>query len=191
MEKVTGQHYEDILRERILKPYKLTRTGVQDSRVIDDLPSGYTAEGAPFFLPAKVPVDGKYPINPLFEWQGGGLVGNVVDMARWARIDWGGEWLNAETQAALESPVNLRTGQPDEWGWGLGVNLFSWEGHRVLSHGGIFPGYETFIAYFPEWGFGAAVQMNADRTSGKQKMSPAGLLLEMVKTAIPLAYPEE
>jgi len=184
IEAVTGERYEDLLRTRILAPYRLTLTEVQDSRVIADLPSGYTGTDAPFSLPAKVPVDGKYPIHPLFEWQGGGLVGNVSDMARWARILWGGRWLDKAMQEAMDSPVSLRTGESAERGWGLGVNVRLWQGHRVLSHGGIFPGYETFIAYFPDWDIAAALQMNADRTSGRQKVSPAGGLIYMIQSVV-------
>ena len=181
IEKVSSEKYEDLVVNRIIKPFKLSLTGIQNSREIKDLPSGYTGEGAPFNLPAKVPVDDKYPIHPMFEWEGGGLVGNVLDMARWARIYWGGQWLNEAMQAEMIKPVHLRTGQPADQGWGLGLHSFDWDGVRVLNHGGIFPGYETIVAYFPDWGIGAAVQMNADRLSGKQKMPPMAVLLEMMK----------
>jgi len=185
LEAVTGGPYNELLTERILQPYGFTLTAPQASRRIDGLVSGYTVAGGDFGLPGKVPVDGLYPVHPAFEWTGGGLVTNSLDLARWARLRFGGDWLEDGLRAEQARAVDLETGRPAAEGWGLGVQVSTWQGGRVLGHGGIFPGYETFMAYFPDRDTGAALQMNADRLSGRQKLNPRHCLLELMAVLYP------
>jgi D-alanyl-D-alanine carboxypeptidase len=184
LEAVTGRPYNELLTERILQPYGFTLTAPQDSRRIDGLVSGYTGAGGDFGLPGKVPVDGRYPLHPGFEWTGGGLVTNSLDLARWARLRCGGDWLPADLRAEQARAVDLVTGQPAADGWGLGVQISTWQGRRVLGHGGIFPGYESYVAYFPDLDAGAGLQMNADRLSGRQKLNPRQCLLVLMELAV-------
>ncbi|MBN2431352.1 MAG: beta-lactamase family protein [Acidobacteria bacterium] len=180
LEAVTRRPYNELLTERILRPYAFTLTTPQISRRIEGLVSGYTGEGGDFGLPGKVPVDGLYPVHPAFEWTGGGLVTSSLDLARWARLRFGGDWLEDGLRAEQARAVDLETGQPAAEGWGLGVQVTTWQGRRLLGHEGIFPGYESVMAYFPDLDAGAALQMNADRLSGRQKLRPRHCLLELM-----------
>ena len=54
-------------------------------------------------------------------------------------------------------------------GYGLGVMIFKQPSGFIYGHGGIFPGYETQMSYFPKWKVAVTMQVNADSFSGKLK----------------------
>ena len=86
IERVSGKKFYDEARRRILKPLKLERTFPQDKREIKNLIQGYAGEKNPFGGTDAMIKDGKFAINPQFEWTGGGMVSNAEDLARWAKL---------------------------------------------------------------------------------------------------------
>ncbi|MFC1492616.1 serine hydrolase domain-containing protein [candidate division KSB1 bacterium] len=168
IEKICGSTYYSELEKRILKPFKLKDTIPSDRKVLPGLIPGYTADkAAPFFLPEKVQVDGELVLNPQFEWCGGGLITTSMDLARWAKLLYEAKVFSQESLNEMLKPVNFRTGQPDETGYGLGVFIFDTPSGIVYGHHGVFPGYETAMFYLPEEQIGIALQINADSSSGK------------------------
>ena len=109
IEKVTGNRFYNEAQKRFLSPLKLDKTSPAVGRVLQGLVSGYTGK-QPFGLPAKVATDGKYVIDPQFEWTGGGFVTNSLDLALWARALYGGKVLSKaslEKMASRASAMNI------------------------------------------------------------------------------------
>src|SRR5687767_13061661 len=73
IEKVTGKKFYDLARSRVLKPLKFERTYPQDRREIEGLIQGYAGAQNPFGGKDRVLENGKFIINPQFEWTGGGM----------------------------------------------------------------------------------------------------------------------
>jgi D-alanyl-D-alanine carboxypeptidase len=163
IEKITGHTYYDELKQRILVPLGLAQTSPSDSRQLDGLAAGYTGK-EPFYFPRKVLVDGKYVVNPQFEWTGGGLVTTSLDLARWAKMLYEGKVINPASLEKMLQTVNTYTEKPNKFGYGLGVQVWESEAGLVYGHGGIFPGYQSQMEYFPRYKFSLALQVNMDRT---------------------------
>lgn len=86
VEQVTGNRFYDEAHRRLLEPLKLSRTEPSDRRDLSGLVPGYIGDTNFFSLPAKTVVDGKYVMDPSFEWCGGGFISNSGDLARWAFV---------------------------------------------------------------------------------------------------------
>ena len=118
IEKLCNNSYYNELKNRILNPFGLKNTSPSNKRILEGLIPGYTGDGEPpFNLPGKVLVDGEYPINPQFEWTGGGLITTSNDFALWAKNLYEGKVFSEEKLKEMLSAVNYRTGKPDETGY--------------------------------------------------------------------------
>ena len=170
IEKITKSPYYDELNRRILQPFALDNTSPSNSRRLRGLVTGYTGDKTPpFKLPGKLAVDGLYPVNPQFEWCGGGLITTSLDMARWAKLLYEGKVFSADLLDEMLKPVDFRTGAPGEQGYGLGVMVLNSDFGKIYGHAGMFPGYETQMSYFPKWKIAVTIQVNADSFSGRLK----------------------
>ena len=181
IEKITGETLYKQAQRRLLDPLGLRDTSPSNHRKLKGLVTGYTGDKSPpFMLPGKVPVDGVYPINPQFEWCGGGFITTSLDMARWAKALYEGKVFSETMMEELLKAADWRTGQPAEAGYGLGVMIFNTPFGKIYGHGGIFPGYQTQMSYFPKWKTSVTIQVNADRLGPKLKADPNQLIGELI-----------
>jgi len=166
VERVTGKPLYDEVRRRFLAPLALATVAPQDGRTIAGLVHGYAGASDPLGLPDEViGADGRFVINPQFEWAGGGFVTTGGDLARWARALYGGDVLGAETRALMLAGTDapeLGRGMR----YGLGVELWP---SGAVGHSGFFPGYLTEMRWWAEPGMAVAVQVNTSdaRAVGK------------------------
>jgi D-alanyl-D-alanine carboxypeptidase len=163
VEKTAGAAFYAEVERRFLTPLQLSDTLPAVRRDLPGLVCGYTGK-EPFGFPPRVVVGGRYVINPQFEWTGGGLLSNSLDLARWAYALYGGKVLSPDALAAMLSPLDYQSGRPAETGYGLGVQVWNSAHGPVYGHSGTFPGYQTQMAYLPRRGFSIAMQINSDRT---------------------------
>jgi D-alanyl-D-alanine carboxypeptidase len=179
MEKVTGKKFYDLARARVLKPLKFNETRPSDSRKIKGLVQGYAGANNPFGGKDAVLANGKFIINPQFEWTGGGYASTTADLARWAKIMYEGKafppGMLPEMLNGVAAPMLGR-----ETKYGLGVIIRPTRAGLSYGHSGFFPGYMTEMMYFPEHKIGVAVQVN---TSVPQNLGkPLGrVLVEMIE----------
>jgi D-alanyl-D-alanine carboxypeptidase len=161
IEIVTGEPYYHQLRQRVLYPLALNHTAAADRRDLPGLAAGYLAEDNPLGLPRKNMRAGILVFNPASEWTGGGLITNPVDLVRWAKLLYEGaafEHDYLETMLSSTAPRDdAATAQ-----YGLGVNIVETPVGLMYGHNGWFPGYNTFMGYFPDNKFSVAVQVNRD-----------------------------
>jgi D-alanyl-D-alanine carboxypeptidase len=155
IEKVTGRRLYDLVSERILKPWKLDRTIPSDTITLPDVANGYL-EGKP------VIVDGKFTINPQWEWAGGGFASNAEDLARWASELYGGDVLSPKSLEEMFSSTS--TGEGSTYGLGTMVTRSRWG--RAYGHDGEFPGYLSDVRYYPKYKVAIAVMVNSSETPG-------------------------
>ncbi len=182
IERVTGKKYYDEAKKRILKSLKFERTFPQDKREIKGLIQGYAGEKNPFGGTDAMINNGKFAINPQFEWTGGGMVSNAEDLARWAKAMYEGKafdpTLLPQMLDGVAAPMLGR-----ETKYGLGVIIRPTRAGLTYGHSGFFPGYMTDMMYFPEHKIAIAVQVNSSVPQNLGK--PLGrVLVETLETIL-------
>lgn len=174
IEAVSGQSWEDFIADRIVK-----RVGMADStpRHADAARGGNTAT-------PHAPIDGKVqPIRPFDSDNtnpAGGINASAEDMAKWmlvrladGKLSDGSRLYSERTSHALatlvtpipiadpppELPAVLR---PNFRGYGLGLDLHDYRGHKVVTHTGGLPGYLSKVTLIPDAQLGVAVLTNQE-----------------------------
>ncbi|HET6979897.1 MAG TPA: serine hydrolase domain-containing protein [Pyrinomonadaceae bacterium] len=168
IEKVSGRKFYDEANRRLLKPLKLTDTIPQDGPRLKGVVQGYAGPNNPFGGSDAMIVDGKFVINPQFEWTGGGYASTAIDLARWARMIYEGKAFAPELlPQVLDGVPAPMLGR--ETRYGLGVIIRKTTLGTSYGHSGFFPGYMTDMMYFPEHKVALAVQVNTSvgRSLGK------------------------
>jgi D-alanyl-D-alanine carboxypeptidase len=167
IERVTKSSYYEQATQRVLRPLKLTSTRPSDSRVITGLIQGYAGTDNPFGGTDAMIVNGRFAINPQFEWCGGGLASTTEDLARWAKALYEGRAFNPSLLNEMLDGVPAKLGPESKYG--LGVIIRPTMLGVSYGHSGFFPGYITEMMYFPEHKFAVAVQVNTSvpRATGK------------------------
>ena len=176
IERVTGKPYYDLVRKRVLGPLKLRKTVPSDGRVIPGLAQGYAGADNPFGGTDAMIRDGKFVINPQFEWTGGGMASTTEDLALWAKALYEGRAFPAKLMPqALEGVPAPMLGK--ETKYGLGVIIRQTPLGTAYGHSGFFPGYLTEMVYFPDHKIALALQINssAPRVIARP---PVGFLVE-------------
>jgi D-alanyl-D-alanine carboxypeptidase len=182
IERVTGKKYYDLAKSRVLKPLKLENTFPQDSRTIKGLVQGYAGADNPFGGTDRMIKDGKFVINPQFEWTGGGMATTGEDLARWAKLMYEGKAFDPSMLAPmLDGVAAPMLGRDAKYG--LGVIIRQTRAGLAYGHSGFFPGYMTEMMYFPEHKIALAVQVNSSVPKNLGK--PLGrVLVELYETMI-------
>src|SRR5687767_14787389 len=179
IEKVTGRKFFDEAHRRLLKPLKLTDTIQQDGPRLPGLVQGYAGPNNPFGGTDEMIVNGKFSINPQFEWTGGGYASTAQDLARWAKMLYEGKAFSADLLPQVLDGVSApMLGR--ETKYGLGVIIRKTAVGTSYGHSGFFPGYMTDMMYFPEHKVAVAVQVNT--SVGRNLGKPLGrMLVEMME----------
>jgi D-alanyl-D-alanine carboxypeptidase len=168
IEKVTSRRFYEEANRRLLKPLKLTNTIPQDGPRLKGVIQGYAGPNNPFGGTDAMIVNGKFAINPQFEWTGGGYASTAQDLARWAKMIYEGKAyspdLLPDVLKGVSAPMLGR-----ETKYGLGVIIRKTTLGPSYGHSGFFPGYMTDMMYFPEHKVAVAVQVNTSvgRSLGK------------------------
>lgn len=183
IEKVTGKKFYDLAKSRVLKPLKLKYTKPQDKRELKGVVQGYAGENNPFGGTDEMIKNGKFVINPQFEWTGGGMATNAEDLARWAKMMYEGKAFDTSLLPEMLDGVSaLMLGK--EAKYGLGVIIRPTPLGVSYGHSGFFPGYMTEMIYLPKYKMSLAVQINSSVPRALGGKSPFRLLLEMAQTVI-------
>jgi D-alanyl-D-alanine carboxypeptidase len=183
IEKVTGRKFYDEANRRLLTPLKLTNTIPQDGPRLKGVIQGYAGPNNPFGGTDAMIVNGKFAINPQFEWTGGGYASTASDLARWARMIYEGKAFSPELLPQVVDGVAApMLGR--ETKYGLGVIIRKTTAGTSYGHSGFFPGYMTDMMYFPEHKVALAVQVNTSvgRSLGKPLSRVLIELMEVIKS---------
>ena len=174
IEKVTGRRFYDEANRRLLKPLKLSDTIPQDRPTLKGVVQGYAGPNNPFGGTDAMIVNGKFAINPQFEWTGGGYASTAHDLARWAKMIYEGKAYSPELLSqVLDGVAAPMLGRESKYG--LGVIIRKTTLGTSYGHSGFFPGYMTDMMYFPEHKVAVAVQVNT--SVGRSLGKPLGRVL--------------
>jgi D-alanyl-D-alanine carboxypeptidase len=158
IESITGKKFYDLVIQQLLKPFKLNNTFPSDKRELKGLAQGYAGAQNEFGRKDKVVgEDGKFIINPQFEWTGGGIYSTTGDLAKWGKLLYEGKVV--DTSLLLSSAVPAKLGRDTKYA--LGVIIRPTPMGIAYGHSGFFPGYMTELLYFPEKQLCIAVQCNS------------------------------
>src|SRR5215207_1933257 len=174
IEKVTGRKFYDEANRRLLKPLKLTGTIPQDGPRLNGVVQGYAGANNPFGGKDAMVEQGRFVINPQFEWTGGGYASTAQDLARWAKMIYEGKAFSPDLLPHVVDGVSApMLGRESKYG--LGVIIRKTQAGVSYGHSGFFPGYMTDMMYFPEQKVAVAVQVNT--SVGRKPLSR--VLVEM------------
>ena len=166
IERTGGAPYYEQLHQRILQPNSLTRTIPSDTRLLP-IVQGHAGPNNPFGGTDEMITNGRFAINPQFEWTGGGLATTSDDLVKWAKLLYEGRVIPESLMDDLLHGVPARLGP--ETRYGLGVIIRPTAFGTTYGHSGFMPGYQTDVMYFPEMKLAIAVQVNssAPRSTGR------------------------
>ncbi|HET6230985.1 MAG TPA: serine hydrolase domain-containing protein, partial [Longimicrobiaceae bacterium] len=167
VEKVTEERYDAYLERRILRHAGLAATRYCDEEaIIPRRASGYVRHGDVVNAPYNSAV-------PSFS--AGGLCSTVGDLAAWNRALATGRVVTPTSYARMTTAE----GAAATHGYGYGLIVAPFEGHRMAGHGGTLAGFSSASAYLPDDSLSVTVLTNLG--SG----NPSKLLLDIVRIALP------
>jgi CubicO group peptidase (beta-lactamase class C family) len=135
IEKISGQRYEDFLRNNALQPAGMRDSGYDlNARILHHRASGYTPFGATMqnagYIDMTVPGGA------------GALYSTTQDLLRWEQALFGGKVISAASLARMTTPVQRN--------YGYGLRIAAFQGHKSIGHGGGIEGFNTQLTYFPD-----------------------------------------
>lgn len=140
--KLTGKFYGDYLAERVFKPLGMTSARViSESDIVPNRAAGYRLAGGELKNQEWVSPS----VNTTAD---GSLYLTALDMAKWDAALYGDKALTQSSLAQMWSPVKLSGGKTKAYGLGWHTEVFG--GHRVVSHGGAWQGFKSFIVRLPD-----------------------------------------
>ena len=176
IEAVSGQSWEDFVATRILAPVGMSQTNVRHSAA--------AAGGNVAITHARV--DGQVvPIAPFASDNtnpAGGINSCAEDMAKWllvqldeGRLADGRQLIRRDTAREIttlvtpipiaQAPEEFAELQPHFNGYGLGVSLQDYRGHKLVTHTGGLPGYVSRVAMLPDARLGIAILTNQESSA--------------------------
>ena len=142
IEKVTGMSYEAFLRKNIFDPLGLKHTYYGNAtRIIPRRVPGYGPGQDNGFSNAEY-------LSMTSPYSAGALLSNVDDLAAWNAALLAGKVLKPETLARAWTAYKLVDGSSTSYGYGWAVA--SYEGHRMIMHGGAINGFLADGILYPE-----------------------------------------
>ncbi|WP_433447754.1 serine hydrolase domain-containing protein [Streptomyces sp. CA-142005] len=181
VEKESGQHLGDYIKQHVLDPAGMKHTLFPTG---NEFPAphaqGYTVQTA----------DGKEADaadwNPSWGWAAGAMISNLRDLHTWAptvatgRFPDGTRMIGSATQK--QRLITPETGSIKGAGYGLGIfDVRGWIGHN-----GSLPGYETVTIYLPSTRTTLVALLNTD--TGYRSQEPSTVLVEAITKIISPAH---
>ena len=154
VEKASGMPMLQLLHQRIFDPLGMKSiANVDEAKLPDTDPEGYMRYALGPLRPA--PKEGKGWI-----FAAGELAMTAEDLAKWDISMISQTVLKPASYREMEREIVLKNGVGTRYG--LGVQVRSVDGHRVLSHGGEVSGFTAENMVLPDDGIAIIVQTNQD-----------------------------
>jgi CubicO group peptidase (beta-lactamase class C family) len=169
-ETLTGQRYEEIVRERIFKPLGMNNStfSIDELKAKGDFAFPYRLEGEKEFIKIAL-------INTGIASPANGIYTNVEDLMQWLRLHLARGKINGKQFIPGKIIREMHTIQmayrsypaSPHWftlGYGLGWIIDVYAGHYMLQHGGGVPGFTSMMAFMPFEQLGVVVLCNIGNT---------------------------
>jgi D-alanyl-D-alanine carboxypeptidase len=158
LERRGGVKAYDAIQRRFVDPLQLTRTRPARSLRISGLVPGHAGADDPFAAHRR-PAPETLLLDPTFEWGAGGFVSCSADLARWfAALGSGRVVPPAQWTLAMKGVPAPSLGPRATYGFGFRVD--STAAGVAIGHGGYFPGYVSWVRWYPDRQVAVAVQLN-------------------------------
>ena len=143
IEKVSKLSYSKYIKENILKPFGMTRSGFQNhQKLIPKRAQGYISIKN---LRANAP-----PFNPVLSFSAGGLISTIKDMQRYiAAIHMEPGKLTPFIKDQIFRPMRLTDGSLLNYTLGC-QRISNVDGHRKYWHSGATTAFSSHFAYYPD-----------------------------------------
>lgn len=170
VERLTGQSWDDLIKQRIFAPLAMARstTSVRDLPASGDYALPYMERGGKV---VAVPFRNLDAIAPA-----GAINSSVEEMMRYIQMHLdqgaykGKAIVSTRFSIRMQSPhsatpLNLEPQTPvypeiGPAGYGLGVGISSYRGHRLVAHGGGIDGFISSMSWMPDDRLGVMVLTN-------------------------------
>ncbi|HEX8707233.1 MAG TPA: serine hydrolase [Pyrinomonadaceae bacterium] len=156
-----AQHttWDRFIRERIFKPLGMrsSNTTIAEMLKAPDYALGYNYNSATLET-TQIPMREIGPSAPA-----GAINSNARDMAQWLRLMLGGgvfEGKRLVSEKSFEELLKKQHTVASNIGYGLGWFLRSWEGHKVVEHGGNIDGFNAEVGLMPDQRLGFVLLTN-------------------------------
>ncbi|MBT3219803.1 MAG: beta-lactamase family protein [Proteobacteria bacterium] len=149
IERVTLNYWRDEVRTRLIEPLNLDRTHLPgDGEYIEDwIVHGYIGSQGIF-------LDVSESSHPSTAGAAGEMVSCTEDLLTWMAALYGGEVLEPEQLQAMTTEESPRMG------YGLGCDIETRSGERLLGHGGASMGYQARMHWSDDSGMATATLVN-------------------------------
>lgn len=162
--RVSGRPWPEFLAARIFLPLGMTSTRTTTvAEIIPNRADGYAWR------------DGKYmnELPMLALRPSGALLTTTADLAKWDAALYGDALLTEASKSKMWTSVKLTSGQ--DAGYGLGWQVKTRNGKRLLDHGGTLGGFKAHYARFPDEQLSFVVLTN------QASADPAAILFKLVE----------
>jgi len=134
IEKVTKKPYEQVVRERILKPLQMNNSGFD----FTNLNNEFKTTG---YYNIKDTVVKSAIVDSSVSYAAGALYSTAGDLNKWEQSLYGNNIMNDESKKLAYTPVR------DKYGYGWVID--SLYGTQTIAHGGGIHGFTSFLLRFP------------------------------------------
>jgi D-alanyl-D-alanine carboxypeptidase len=141
IEKVTGQTYEEFLKQEIFSPLGMSHTGYSSiTEIVKNkvIGYGYSKSGLK---------RGGFQ-NHVWPYSAGSLCSTTEDLFIWTQALHTGKVFSEPMYQSMISPDKLKDGSAVNYAKALAN--FSNYGYKEISHGGAITGFSSFVQYLPE-----------------------------------------
>jgi CubicO group peptidase (beta-lactamase class C family) len=163
LEKVSGQRYEDYLREHLLGPAGMRRTSTLDAPDDADTAVGYVADAGEALVPAP-------SFDASISFAAGALRSTAQDLILWDRALAG--------VTLLGEAARQRMFTPDKGDYACGWNVSHEAGRVVLWHEGRVDGFTSYLGRVPEERLVVIALLN------NEGLEPAKIALPVLRMAL-------
>ena len=172
IEKITGDTWQNFLREKIFKPLGMKNTDVNSAECkLRNRALGYA------WRDGKME-KGRFVAPTILGYAGGGILSTVVDLAKWDHALSTDKLISRSTLEQMWTPAKLRDGSKIDYGFGWGVNEYL--GVPMVHHGGAhMTGFKTHFAKFPKEELTVVVLCN------QRQANPANIAMGIAGFYIP------
>lgn len=180
VEKVTGEPYEQAVRERLFLPLGMSSATISRDGLLNASSWAKPHRGGKNSKPVEV-TDSYYRVPAA-----GGVNSSIKDLALWMQAQMGlaQHVLSQEVLQEVQAPRANTPGQRsrmrkfreriDGASYGLGWRIFDYDGHTVIGHHGGVTGYRSLIMFDPERKSGVVAFWNSSTSQ------PNGLEVEVM-----------
>jgi CubicO group peptidase (beta-lactamase class C family) len=140
--QVTGEFYGDFLQKRIFGPLNMsTARIISEADIIPNRAAGYRL--------VKGQLKNQEWVSPTVNTTAdGSLYFSILDLAKWDAALYTEKLLKRSGFEQMWAVAKLTNGQPNSGQYGFAWFIRAKDGHRLLSHGGAWQGFETHISRY-------------------------------------------